>query len=304
MAVPTLRIRGETRPVTSTLVMAVVNASVNSFSDGGRYVTLDDRLALAAEHIAAGADIIDVGGQSAITDLPEVDAVEERDRVVPIVEWIARHHPDVLISVDTYKPLVAEAVLAAGASIINDVSGLLFPPIASLCAEAGAALVIMHTRAGPKQALQDPDYYDDVVSDVVDLLEERIALAVSLGVEREAIVVDPGPDFTKTPHQTIELLRGLTRIRALDRPVLLALSRKDFLGAITLKSPAGRGAATLAAVAHYAVTPGNIVRVHDVAGSVDVVKTIDVLTGRVDIPRRFSLPDDIRHEPIRPGPSL
>ncbi len=277
--------------------MGVVNASQNSFSDAGRYRTLDDRLRLADALVAAGADVIDVGGQSAITGLPETDAAEERDSVVPIVEWIAERHPDVLVSVDTYKPLVAEAVIAAGASIINDVSGLLYPQIATLCAAAQIALVVMHTRARPKTSLQDPDFYADVAADVVDFLAERMRHAEQLGVPRESIILDPGPDFGKTPHQTIEVMRRLGDVRALGRPVLLAISRKDFLGAITSTAPAQRGPATLAALAHFAVEPGNIVRVHDVAGAVDVVKTIDVLTGRAEVRADYQLPDRLRHEP-------
>lgn len=276
--------------------MGVVNTSPDSFSDAGRYPSLDQQITLAEAHVARGAQVIDVGGQSAITNRPETDAAQERDRVVPVVEWLVHQHPQTLVSVDTYKPLVAEAALAAGASIINDVSGLLHPELASLCAEAGAGLVVMHTRARPKQRLQDPDFYADVVGDVIDFLAERISLAEGRGLPRESIIVDPGPDFSKTPHQTVEVLRELPRVRGLGRPLLLALSRKDFLGAVTGRSPLNRDPATFAAFAHYAAVPGNIVRAHDVAGAVDVVKTIDVLTGRAAVSRGYRLTDDLRHE--------
>jgi dihydropteroate synthase len=297
--VPILVVRGRAIEVESTWVMGVVNTSPDSFSDAGRYSSFDAQVALAGAQVAAGARVIDVGGQSAITNRPETDAAHERDSVVPIVEWLVRRHPEVLVSVDTYKPLVAEASLSAGASIINDVSGLLNPELASLCAEAGAGLVVMHTRARPKQRLQDPEFYPDVVSDVIEFLVERIALAERHGLARESIILDPGPDFSKTPHQTVEVLRQLPRLRDLGRPLLLALSRKDFLGAITGRTPLHRDPATFAALAHYAVAPGNIVRAHDVAGAVDVVNTIDVLTGRVDLPRDHRLSDSLRHE--RPG---
>jgi dihydropteroate synthase len=298
-AAPVLALRGRRQLVDRTLIMGVVNASPESFSDGRR-VALGDRLALAAEQIAAGADLIDVGGQSAVTNQPELDAREELDRVLPIVRRLATDHPDVLISVDTYKPLVAAACLDAGAAIINDVSGLLHLELAEHCAQHQAALVVMHTSARPKQRLQSPDLYTDIVAEVVDFLADRIDRAVAAGLPRESVIVDPGPDFTKTPHQTLTLLRGLDRVRALGRPVLLALSRKDFLGAILGKKPRGRDAGTLAAIAYLAGKHrSNIVRVHDVAATRDVLRTLDALTGHTDIDPDYVLPDTLRYE--RPG---
>lgn len=279
--------------------MGVVNASPESFSDAGRFTRLDQRLERCAELIEAGADIIDVGGQSAITNRPEIDAQEEVERVVPIVEWLHTHHPDVMVSVDTYKPLVAEAALAAGAAILNDVSGLRDPSLAEAAARHEAGLVIMHTAAKPLTRLQQRDQYDDVAGEVVDFLADRMEAAVELGLPRESIILDPGPDFTKTPHQTVAVLRRIDEVRALGRPVLLALSRKDFLGAITGRSPKGRDAATNAALAHFAATPGNIVRVHDVAAARDVIATAEVLAGRQELDPDYLLPDGIRHE--RPG---
>lgn len=296
MTVPTLRLRGTDRVVDGTLVMGVVNASPESFSDAGRFATLDQRLERCAELVAAGADVIDVGGQSAITNRPAIDAQQELERVVPIVEWLQAHHPDVLVSIDTYKPLVAEAALTAGASILNDVSGLRDLALADIAARHGAALVVMHTAAAPLTRLQQRDLYDDVAGEVVDFLADRMAAAVARGVPRESLVLDPGPDFTKTPHQTVAVLRRIEEVRALGRPVLLALSRKDFLGAVTGRSPKGRDAATHAAIAHFAATPGNIVRVHDVAAARDVVATAELLAGRREIDPDYLLPDAIRHE--------
>jgi dihydropteroate synthase len=299
---PRLLVRGRSRVLDGTLIMGVVNASPESFSDGDRRFSTADRVALAEELIAAGADVIDVGGQSAVTNQPELDAGVERDRVLPIVERLARDHPEVLISVDTYKPTVAAACLGAGAAIINDVSGLADPDLAVLCARHDAALVVMHTKARPKQRLQAADLYADVVTEVVDFLSEGIHRAVAAGLPRESLIVDPGPDFTKTPHQTITLLRGLDRVRALGRPVLLALSRKDFLGAVLQKKPRGRDAGTLAAIAYLTGSaPGNIVRVHDVGAAFDAVRTIDALTGRTDVDPAYVLPDELRYErPQRP----
>jgi dihydropteroate synthase len=283
----------------STLVMGVVNASPESFSDAGRYDTLEAQCQRASELVDEGADIIDIGGQSAITGEDELSAVEESARVVPIVQWLRRSRPELVISVDTYKPAVVRDVLDAGADLINDVSGLLYPETARLCAGAGAGLVIMHTKARPKQHLQDPDAYHDVTGEVVAFLEAKLTEAASLGVARESIILDPGPDFAKTPHQTITMLREVEAFRAFGRPLLLALSRKDFLGAIVEKSPRGRDAATIAALAHLAATPGNIVRVHDVGAARDAIAVVDVLVGRREVPRDYSLPDELRHEARR-----
>jgi dihydropteroate synthase len=291
-----LRVKGSSLAVEGTLVMGVVNASPDSFSDG-RATDLDAQRARCDELIAAGADIIDIGGQSAITNRPEVDAEVEADLVVPLVEWMANEHPNVLVSVDTYKPLVVEAVLDAGAAIINDVSGLLFPEIVRSVVRHDAALVIMHTAAKPKVRRQDPELYADIVGEVRAFLAERLEHVIGLGLPRESVILDPGPDFTKTPHQTVEMLRAIDGVRDLGRPVLLALSRKDFLGAITGRSPRGRDAATAAAIAFFAGSPGNIVRVHDVAAARDAVATVEVLAGLRDIPRDYLLPDAIRHEP-------
>ena len=288
-------------PVEGTLVMGVVNASPDSFSDAGQYRTLEDRVALAADLVAEGADIIDVGGQSGITGVPEVEPAEEAERVVPLIAAIHDRFPDAVISVDTYKPLVVEGALAAGASIVNDVSGLLYPEVAALCADAGAALVVMHTRSRPKERLVDPAFYDDVVGDVVAFLREKIAAVGALGLPEDAVVVDPGPDFSKTPAQTVAVLRGLDAVRALGRPLLLALSRKDFIGAILRKPPRQRLAGTMAAIAHIAGAPGNIVRVHDVAATRDVLAVVDVLTGRVEVDPDYELPMSLRREAIEPA---
>jgi len=293
---PTLDLRGRRMPVAGTLVMGVVNASPESFSDPGQFLGFDRQIEHCAALINAGADILDIGGQSAITNRPELAATEELDRVLPLVEWIRGQFPDVVISVDTYKPEVVRGVLKAGAHIINDVSGLMYPEIVDLCVEHAAALVIMHTRARPKQRLQRRDLYDDVTSDVVDFLGQRMEVASERGLKRESMILDPGPDFTKTPHQTIAVLRAIGQVRSFGRPVLLALSRKDFLGAITGRSPRGRDAATHAALAYFASRPGNIVRVHDVEAACDVIQTVEVLAGLREIDPDYLLPDQIRHE--------
>ena len=275
-------------------LMGIVNASPDSFSDGGAYPDLEARVALARELLAAGADILDVGGESGITLRPAVATEEEIDRVVPLISRLAGELGAV-VSVDTYKPAVAAAAVAAGAMIVNDVSGLRDPELADVCAATGAALVLMHTRAAPKQRLQDPELYEYVTGDVVAFLRERIALACSRGVREEQLVLDPGPDFAKTPAQTIELLGHLEELHALGRPLLLAVSRKDFIGALTGRGPRERGAGTLAAIGHGVDAGAQILRVHDVAAAADFLAVRAALRGERPVDPRLALTDEIRH---------
>jgi dihydropteroate synthase len=277
------------------LLMGVVNASPDSFSDGGRWPTLDAQAGRARELAAAGADILDIGGESGVTNQPPVSPEEEIERVVPLIERVAGSL-DVVVSVDTYKPEVARAAIAAGAEIVNDISGLRYPEVADACAETGAALVVMHTRAEPKEKLLDSRWDGRVVDDALAFLGERMEVAVERGVAPEQIVLDPGPDFGKTPAQTVELLRGLSAFHGLGRPLLLAVSRKDFLGVITGRPPAARGAATLAALAHGLDAGAHVFRVHDVAAAADFIAVRAVLRGDADVPPDARLADELRRE--------
>lgn len=277
-------------------LMGIVNATPDSFSDAGERSTLDERVALARELLAAGADLIDVGGESGVTNRPAVDPQEEIARVVPLVERIAGELGAV-VSVDTYKPPVAAAAIAAGACIVNDVSGLRDPGLADVCAQTGAALVIMHTRAAPKQKLLDPSWDGRTAADVVAFLHERIELARGRGVADEQMILDPGPDFGKTPAQTVEALRRLDDVHALGRPVLMALSRKDFIGAITGRPPRERGAGTLAALAWGLDAGGHVFRLHDIAAAADFIAVRDVLAGRRELAADARLADALRREP-------
>jgi dihydropteroate synthase len=274
--------------------MGIVNASPDSFSDAGAYPDLDARLRRARELLDAGADIIDVGGESGITRRPAVAVAEELERVVPLVERIAGEL-GALVSVDTYKPAVAEAAIAAGAAVVNDVSGLRDPELAAVCARTGAALVLMHTRAAPKQRLQDPDLYDDVVADVVEFLAERMEVARAHGMRDEQLILDPGPDFAKTPAQTIALLRRLEELHALGRPLLLAVSRKDFVGALTGRGPRERLAGTLAALGRGVDAGAHVLRVHDVAAAADFLAVRAALRGELEVDPALALDEAIRH---------
>jgi dihydropteroate synthase len=273
-------------------LMGIVNATPDSFSDAGAYPDLAARVALARELLDAGADIIDVGGESARGDRPAVPADVEIARVAALVGELAR---DALVSVDTYKPPVAEAAIAAGAVIVNDVSGLRDPALADVCARTGAALVLMHTRAAPKQRLQDPELYDDVTADVVAFLAERMQVAREHGVRDEQLILDPGPDFAKTPAQTIALLARLAELHELGRPLLLAVSRKDFVGALTGRAPGERLAGTLAAIGHGVDAGAHILRVHDVAAAADFLAVRAALRGEVAVDAQLALDDTIRH---------
>ncbi len=264
------------------LLMGIVNATPDSFSDGGDHPSLEARFAHGAALLEAGADLLDVGGESASGHQPAVTAAAEIDRVVPLIVRLTGELGAV-VSVDTYKPEVAEAAIAAGAALVNDVSGLRDLALADVCAASGAGLVIMHTRVEPKGTLLDPDRYDDVVADVTAFLRERMDAAIARGVAPEQILLDPGPDFAKTPAQTVATLRATEPLRALGRPLLWAVSNKDFVGAITGRGPRERLAGTLAAVAHAADAGAAVLRVHDVAAAADFLRVRAVLGGEIEL---------------------
>jgi dihydropteroate synthase len=255
--------------------MGIVNASPDSFADTVRRTTLDAQVAHALALVADGADLIDVGGESGVTYNGVTAEAVEIERVAPLVGRLVAE--GVVVSVDTFKPAVAEAALEAGAHLINDVSGLRDPALAGAAARTGAGLVVMHTRAAPKE--EHFADYDDVVGDVVAFVEERCAVARAQGVRADRLIVDPGPDFAKTPAETIASLRAIDRLRALGQPWLAAVSRKYFLAAITGRPPAERLAGTLAAVGFAADHGAAIVRVHDVTETVDFLAVRDVLSG-------------------------
>src|ERR1044072_429849 len=234
-----LRLRDRTLEIGSRpLLMGIVNATPDSFSDGGDHPTLEARVAHGARLLEDGAELLDVGGESARGDRPAVAVEGEIGRVVPLIARLAALGG--LVSVDTYKPEVAERAIAAGAVLVNDVSGLGDPALADVCAASGAALVLMHTRVEPKGTLLDPARYEDVVGDVVEFLRSRIELALERGVAFEQLLLDVGPDFAKTPAQTVDGLRAVEPLRALGRPLLWAVSNKDFVGAVTGRGPRER----------------------------------------------------------------
>ena len=275
--------RDLTLDIDRPLIMAVINATPDSFSDAGKYATIEARMERTQEVLRQGADILDIGGQSAITGVPEISEEEEIERITPVIEWVAAN-TTAIMSIDTYRPKVAEAALRAGAHIINDISGLLYPELADVVASHGAGYILMHNRGRPKVRLTDANLYDDVVADVLEFMNDRFSKLSAAGVTRDQIIVDPGPDFAKTPAQTVEVLQNIAQLLDYGRPVLFPVSRKDFIGAITGRAPRERLAGTLAAIAHTLTkTRSGIYRVHDIEDVRNFLDVWDVLQGHKEL---------------------
>ncbi len=276
-----------------TLLMGIVNATPDSFSDRPGAKPLDELVAQAHALVSDGAAIVDVGGESGRTDRAAVPVDEEIARIVPLVDRLAGD--GLTVSVDTWRAPVARAGLAAGAAMINDVSALSDPGVADACAAAGATLVVTHTRVPPK--VKGFPEYADVVADVIALLEDRATAAQARGVERNRLVFDPGIDLGKTPAESIELLRRLPELAVLGGPLLVAASRKDFIGALTGGAPAARDPGTLAAVDRAVAGGADILRVHDVAGTRDFLAVRAALDGG-DADAGLALADHLRREAV------
>lgn len=245
------------------LLMGILNATPDSFSDGGQFADAEAAIARGQELVTAGADILDVGGESTRPSALTVASDEEIARVVPVIEGLKGAAP---VSIDTRKAAVAQAALAAGAGIINDVSGLTYDAdMAGVAWAGGAGLVIMHSQGEP-ETMQRAPRYGDVLLDVYDALEGQVAVAQDAGIAREAIIVDPGIGFGKTMDHNLALLRGLSIFHGLGCPVLVGASRKRFIGTLSgVEAPEARVEGSLA-VALGAVAQGaQILRVHDVA---------------------------------------
>lgn len=258
------------------LVMGIVNRTPDSFYDHGRYFKLEDSLRLADELVAAGADIIDVGGVRAGPG-PEVTPAEEIDRVLPAIEAIVERF-DVPVSVDTFRAEVAEAAFSAGAVLGNDISGLADPDYLPVAARHGASVVATHIRLAPRVNDPDPRYPDDdVVTAVEHFLRERVARAKAAGLEEDRVILDAGLDLGKTTPQSLELLRASARLASIGPPLLLSASNKGFLGDLFELAIDERREATMAALA-LGVTGGcRVLRVHDVSGALRIARTIDAL---------------------------
>jgi len=262
---------------TEIVVMGIVNRTPDSFFDQGRTYPLDRAVQAALAAAAAGAGWIDIGGVPFSPDTPEVSAAEELDRVLPVVAAVAAAS-DIVISVDTVRPEVAAAAVAAGAAVVNDTSGLHHPELADVVAGTGATVVVTHSRAEPRQQLPRP-HYDDVVSEVKAFLADRVQRALDHGVPEERIVIDPGHDLNKNTLHTLELTRRLSEIADLGLPLLAAVSNKDFVGESTGLAKPERGAASAAAAAACAVGGARLWRMHDVTAAVGAARLMEAVLG-------------------------
>ena len=262
-----------------TLVMAVLNITPDSFSDGGEFFSLDSAVAHAEQMIAEGADLIDIGGESTRPGSAFVTEEEELQRVIPVIERLAAKSP-VPISIDTTKSSVAYAAIAAGAEIVNDISGLRFDPsIADEAAKAKAGLVLMHSRGTPKTMQQLPPV-DDIMSEVIGELRNSVLVAEERGVARDRIAIDPGIGFGKTLEQNVELIAKLNQlvIAFAEFPIMIGTSRKSFLGKLLNGAPADqRLHGTIASVVASVLNGAHIVRVHDVNAAVEAVRVADAV---------------------------
>lgn len=258
------------------LVMGIVNRTPDSFFDKGAYFALEDSLRLAEAHVAAGADLLDVGGVKAGPG-PEVSLAEELERVVPAVEALSSRF-DVPVSIDTWRPEVAEACYAAGAVLGNDISGFADPRYLEVAARAGAAVVATHIRLAPRIPDPEPSYPGgDVVGAVEAFLAERLEAALGAGIPRTRVVLDAGLDLGKTAAQSLDLLRASGRLAGLGQPLLLSASNKTFLGALLGLEIGERRDASLAAAALGVARGVRLVRVHDVRGTRRVVDAIGAI---------------------------
>jgi dihydropteroate synthase len=261
----------DTPAVGLPLIMGVVNVTPDSFSDGGLFLDADAAVEHGLRLVDEGADILDVGGESTRPGAEPVSEEEERERVLPVVERLARD-AGARLSIDTTKLAVARAALDAGATLVNDVSAFRFDPgMAALVAETGAGCCLMHMLGEPRTMQEDPRY-DDVVSDVKAFLEERLAFAVSEGIDEERVWLDPGIGFGKTVEHNLELLRRLDEIVAIGRPVVVGTSRKSFLGKLVGgRDEHQRLPGTIATNVLALERGASVFRVHDVAQNADAL---------------------------------
>jgi len=253
-----------------SVVMGIVNATPDSFSDGGRTERVEDAVRLALDLRAAGADIIDIGGESTRPDAEPVSALEEQRRVIPVVEALA-HHPDVVVSIDTYRAETARLAVTAGAHIVNDIWGLQHEPgIARLSAETGCGLVAMHNG-------RDRDKLPDPIDDQLAYFRQTLEIARANGVPNETLVLDPGFGFAKDPAENLEIIARFGELLHLGHPILVGTSRKRFLGHVTGRPVDQRDTATAVSCAILRLRGASIFRVHNVTACIDALRLADAI---------------------------
>jgi dihydropteroate synthase len=270
-----LRCGTHTLDVSRPLVMGILNVTPDSFSDGGQYLDVSRAVEHALRMVDAGAALIDVGGESTRPGAPAVDAVEEIRRVVPVIEALAARGA-VPISVDTSKPEVIAAATAAGASLINDVRALREPGALDAAARTDAAVCLMHMQGEPRTMQSDPQY-QDVVAEVRDFLAARVDACLAAGIGRERLILDPGIGFGKRLQHNLALLAHLPELARLGLPLLIGVSRKSMFGTLLGRGLQDRLAGSLAVATAAALAGASILRVHDVAETLDALKVAAAL---------------------------
>ncbi len=262
--------------VNRTLIMGILNVTPDSFSDGGQFYDTSQAISHAYQLFEDGADVIDIGGESTRPGAEKVPEEEELRRVIPVIEEIAGNGGQT-VSIDTVKYNVAAKALEAGASIINDVSGLQQDPrLAELAADSCAGLIIMHMRGTPK-TMQSLVHYENLLGEIRDFFQRQTQLAINSSVKKEQIVLDPGIGFSKTAEHNLQILNRLSECRFDNYPLLLGVSRKSFIGKITGQPVDNRLLGTAAAVAACLLNGANMIRVHDVGEMREVVGVIDAI---------------------------
>lgn len=260
-------------PKDRPLVMGILNITPDSFFDGGRYNNTEHAIKHAFEMIEEGADIIDVGGESTRPFSKPVPLKDELERVIPVIEEI-RSKSDIFISIDTYKARVAEEAFHAGADIINDISGLGFDKdMAKTAARLGAYVVIMHIKGTPEDMQTNPGY-EDVIEEIKGYFKDRIDFALSSGIQREKIILDPGIGFGKRVEDNLKIIKELRGFKEFDLPILIGTSMKSFIGHVTESELQERVEGTLASIALSVWNGADIVRVHDVKKAIKVIKLV------------------------------
>lgn len=259
----------------STLVMGILNVTPDSFSDGGNFLEKDKAIKCALNMAGDGANIIDIGGESTRPNSKVVPQKEELRRIIPIIEKLSIRYK-LLISVDTYKPLVAEEAIKAGAKIINDITGLAHHKMAEVAAKYNVPIIIMHIRGTPRTMQKNP-HYKNIIAEIIAYFHKRIRRALDSGIHKTKILIDPGIGFGKKPQHNIEILKRLREFRKLGYPIVVGTSRKSFIGHYLGREIGERLMGTAATVATAIINGANIVRVHDVKEIVDVVKMVDLI---------------------------
>lgn len=260
-------------------IMGILNVTPDSFSDGGKFNSLDNALAQAKKMIDAGVSIIDIGGESTRPGAPEVSLQDELDRVIPAIKAI-RAEFDVWISIDTSKAEVMRQAVAAGADLINDVRALQEPDALTVAAEVGVPICLMHMQGQPRTMQANPNY-EDVLQDVSNFLEERVTACEEVGIAREQLILDPGFGFGKTIEHNYHLLAHLEKFHQLGFPILAGMSRKSMIFKLLNKKPADCMVASVTCATIAALKGAQIIRVHDVEDTLEAMKIIQVMNDNI-----------------------